>query len=196
MPLIVISDIFGKTTALDDLCADLGYPVQIIDPYDGTYMDFENQAQAYDAFMDNMGVTPYARLLASFLEKALSPATLIGFSVGAAAAWLVSGTDISDKADRAVCFYGSRIRHHLDISPVIPVDAIFPAHEPGFDVQQLTGQLSGKKKVTVHQTGYLHGFMNRVSENFDRPGYDHYMDWLRRAIASKALTAGTSKHGC
>jgi hypothetical protein len=39
--------------------------------------------------------------------------------------------------------------------------------------------LSGKPTVTVHKTPYLHGFMNRVSPNFNQTGYDVWLDRLR-----------------
>jgi len=79
--MIVVSDIFGKTPALEKLCRTIGDDVDIIDPYAGKYMGFQNEKQAYEFFMDNVSLNAYCELLQGRLEKMQSPVTLTGFSV-------------------------------------------------------------------------------------------------------------------
>ena len=180
MQRIVVSDIFGKTPALEKLCKAVGADVDVVDPYAGEYMGFGTEKQAYEFFMAHIGLNTYCDLLTSRLEKTPSPAMLIGFSVGASAAWRISGSLIPEKVPRAVCFYGSQVRHLTEIQPNIAVDHILPAHEPAFSVDEVADRLAGRKNVVLHRTTYLHGFMNEVSKNYNELGYSIYIDWLRQ----------------
>ena len=180
MQRIVISDIFGKTPALDKLCEAAGTDVDVIDPYAGEYMGFGTEKHAYEFFMAHIGLSTYCDLLTSRLEKTPSAAMLIGFSVGASAVWRISGALHPEQVPRAVCFYGSQIRHLTEIHPNTVVEHILPAYEPAFSVDEVAGRLAGRKNVVLHRTPYLHGFMNEVSKNFSELGYSTYIDWLSR----------------
>ncbi len=107
----IVSDIFGRTPALENLCKALGSNVDIIDPYAGKYMCFKTEQEAYDFFMANVGLEAYCCVLKSKLEKDSIPLILIGFSVGASAIWQVSESFSNKKIKHVVCFYGSQIRH-------------------------------------------------------------------------------------
>lgn len=176
--MIVVSDIFGKTFALERLCRAIGDDVYIIDPYAGKYMDFQNEGQAYEFFMENMGLNSYCDLLNTRLEKIQSPVILIGFSVGASAIWQISGSLSIEKVNRAVCFYGSQVRHMLKVNPSIEIEFLLPMYEPGFSVDGLESHLSDKKNVVLHRTPYLHGFMNELSMNYNKQACTRYIDWL------------------
>lgn len=178
---IIVSDIFGKTPALDRLCRAVGADVDVIDPYGGEYLGFWTEKQAYEYFMAHIGLNTYCDAVRSRLEKSPSPAMLVGFSVGASAVWRISESLDSQKVRRAVCFYGSQIRHFMEIEPSIAVDHILPFHEPAFNVDELAGSLAGKNNVVLHRTPYLHGFMNEVSKNYNELGYRTYIDWLQRS---------------
>ena len=98
--------------------------------------------------------------------------SLLGFSVGATVAWLLSG---NGKIDSATCFYGSRIRNHLDIQPSADVDLYF-CREKGFDVEEMIGTLNAKQRVfgrpDTRRTRLLFDVAlflpgNRKSEPFD-----------------------------
>jgi dienelactone hydrolase len=130
--------------------------------------------------MTHVGIPAYEQQVAACLTEIPKIDLLIGFSVGAAAVWGISGTLPPEQITRAVCFYGSRIRHAADVIPQIPMDHILPEKEPGFDIEDLAGILIGKPTVTVHRTPFLHGFMNRISPNFNQTGYDAWLDRLRR----------------
>ena len=186
MRKIVVSDIFGKTPALEQLCMAIGDDVDIIDPYDGKYMGFQTEEQAYEFFMANMGLNKYCGLLQWRLKKTPSPATLIGFSVGAAAIWRISESLSTERVKRAVCFYGSQIRHLSEITPNVEVEYVLPMHEPGFSIDELVTRLSDKKNVVLHKTAYLHGFMNKFSKNYNKLGYTKYIDWLRQSASYRS----------
>lgn len=180
MRKIVISDIFGKTSALDKLCKALGDDVDIIDPYGGKDMGFQTEEQAYEFFMANVGLKTYCYLLQSRIKKAPSPPTLIGFSVGASAIWGISESLTTEKVTNAVCFYGSQVRYLSGIIPNILINFIMPRYEPGFSVDELATRLSDMKNVVLHKTSYLHGFMNELSKNYNELGCAQYIEWLRQ----------------
>lgn len=179
MHSIVASDIFGRTTALDNLCKHIGGTVEIVDPYGGESMGFTREKDAYDYFTSRAGISDYSETLRSALNRALSPVTLVGFSVGASAIWKISGLLDRETTKRAVCFYGSQIRHYLDIEPSVKLDLILPSHETSFCIAGLAKQLSNKKNLVLHNTPYLHGFMNTLSNNYCDDGYQTYVNWLR-----------------
>lgn len=180
MNKVIVTDIFGRTNAIKDLAGAVGSVTDIIDPYHGKHMGFDTESRAYAYFMTHVGIHAYEQRLAACLDKITGIDLLIGFSVGSAAIWGISGTLRPEKISRAVCFYGSQIRHTAHIEPGIPIKHILPEKEPGFSIDDLAGILSGKKNVTVHKTPYLHGFMNLLSTNFSRTGYDVWVERLRR----------------
>jgi dienelactone hydrolase len=152
--------------------------IYIVDPYSGKFMDFKNETEAYTYFMSNVGLDYYRELLISKIHEIASSITLLGFSIGASAIWEISKDLESDIVTNAFCFYGSQIRNNLDIEPEFPVDLILPISEPHFSIPDLSKHLSKKDNVTIHQTDYLHGFMNTYSANFNKDGYDYYIKWL------------------
>jgi dienelactone hydrolase len=179
MGKVIISDIFGRTPALEDLAGAVGSVMDIIDPYGGKQMGFDDEPRAYAHFMAHVGIAAYEKILAAHLADTPPVSVLIGFSVGAAAIWGISQTLTPDKIHRAVCFYGSQIRHKPDIVPHIRIEHILPKKETGFSSDDLAAILSCKKNVTVHRTPYLHGFMNQLSPNFSGTGYAAGLERLR-----------------
>lgn len=179
MNKVIVSDIFGRTPALEALAGDAGSVTAIIDPYGGKEMGFGTESMAYEYFMAHIGIPAYKQQVAARLEESPQIDLLIGFSVGAAAVWGISGSLPQEKIARAVCFYGSQIRHDIDVVPLIPMDQILPRKEPEFDIDDLAEILIVKPTVTVHKVPFLHGFMNRVSPNFSQTGYNVWTERLR-----------------
>ncbi len=175
MHKIVVSDIFGKTSELEELCNALKAQVEIVDPYSGKFMHFKKESEAYECFMANVGIQAYSEMLLQKIASVSNPTTLIGFSVGASVIWKVSGNLNVDFIENAICFYGSQIRNHTEVNPCTNIDLIFPVSEPGFSVSELGNILSKKSRVEVYYTPYLHGFMNSLSKNFSHVGYNEYM---------------------
>lgn len=173
MTTIIVTDIFGRTEHVEKIAVYFKNSI-IIDPYDGKNILFADEAQAYQYFNENCGLDRYTEKLSLALSGRVR---LIGFSVGASAVWnvLSSGFDI----ESAVCFYGSRIRDNVEVITQCPVLAVFPAFEPSFDVDSVVAALSDKPNVEVEKTQYLHGFMNKLSVNFNAHGYLEYLHRIK-----------------
>ncbi len=180
MNKVIVTDIFGRTREIDALARAVGSVTTIIDPYDGKNLTFAAESTAHECFMTHVGIPAYGRLVATRLAEIQKIDLIIGFSVGAAAVWGISSTIPAQKIDRAVCFYGAQIRHATEVVPGFPMVHILPEKEPGFDIDGLAETLSRKPAVTIHKTGFLHGFMNPLSPNFNQAGYDDWLDRLRR----------------
>ena len=183
MSVIVISDIFGRTPALVKLCSDLPAATEILDPYEGRTMGFQQESEAYHYFMNRIGIEQYSEVLVEKCLRANSTVKLVGFSVGASAIWKVSSELSAEVVSGGFCFYGSQIRQFTSINPLFKIEMIFPKEEKNFSVNELSQLLSHKFRVNVHNTNYLHGFMNPCSTNYDQTGYEMYLQWLsKRAI--------------
>ena len=94
--------------------------------------------------------------------------------------YLESKSSESKPAKRlaAIGFYSSQIRHMSALTPKVSMRLIFPVAEQHFCVTELQNQLQEKPTVTIESSPYLHGFMNKLSMNYDREGYQHYMQRL------------------
>lgn len=179
MHYIVVSDIFGKTPALEATTRAIAESAEIIDPYQGVYRPFESEAEAYPYFSTHVGIDAYASTLDKRLKQFTQPVTLIGFSVGASALWRVSQFGSNYSVVKGYGFYGGQIRHDTEICPQFDIELIFPAHENHFSVTQVIRQLADKPKTCIHQVEYLHGFMNPLSSNYSQDGYDYWTKQLR-----------------
>ena len=183
MRRIFVADIFGKTSSLEELSCSVGGQIEIIDPYSGRFIDFTDEAEAYTYFMKNVGIDEYCKILKAKLKSISNKTELIGFSVGASAIWKISDILSPEFTVRAVCFYGSQIRNHLNINPCVEVELVLPEFEPSFNVDELAENLSESANVIIYRTQYLHGFMSYHSINFNHAGYKHYVDWLRTSAS-------------
>lgn len=178
MSIILISDIFGVTPALVQLKDELA-ATAIVDPYQGKYMNFNNEAEAYDYFTGTVGLDSYVSTVSQVLASIDSKATVIGFSVGAAAIWRLSLIKENNNIKQAFCFYGSQIRNFSQIEPCFEIHLVFPKSEAHFDVSALHNLLKEKPNVISSQVEYLHGFMNYCSDNFNKVGYQEYLKKLQ-----------------
>ncbi|MDJ0781341.1 MAG: dienelactone hydrolase family protein [Desulfosarcinaceae bacterium] len=197
MHTLIVSDIFGRTTALEKLAGQLasrhGVP-RIIDPYKGSLRNFSSEPEAYAAFQREVGLDRYIETLGSATEACTQPLRLIGFSVGATAVWALSGMADLPRGSRAICFYGAQIRHLLSVRPQMPVQMILPASEPHFDVTALADRLSATAGVACRRTAYLHGFMNRLSVNFDAAAYGVYRRRLQTEVRCEEILRDADRH--
>lgn len=183
MTLFVVADIFGRTPALEALCEKLSQAeadIRIIDPYNGVNHKFETEAEAYDYFMDKVGLKTYQTILTDRLSTSSPDIVLIGFSVGASAIWGISDQSTLNRVQKAFCFYGSQIRHQPHIQPAFDMELIFPEQEPHFDVDDLINCLAKKDRVLCIKANGLHGFMNELSTHFNPACY---ADFIKHLIA-------------
>lgn len=181
MKTIVISDIFGRTAALEQFVEEISQDALILDPYDSEFIDFKNEESAYAYFSENVGLGSYTDKLKQILLVQQDEVLLIGFSVGASAIWNVSGDESITVVKKAICYYGSQIRSNVVCNPRFPIELVFPSMERHFSVDELIHQLSGKKNESIRQVHYLHGFMNELSLNYDSQGYSEEVMYLSNA---------------
>ena len=187
MKIFLVSDIFGRTPALETICNKLSTSspdIQIIDPYNGFNHKFESQTHAYEYFMDNVGLKKYQHILKNRLTKYDANIVLIGFSVGASAIWGISHQPSLKHIQKAFCFYGSQIRQNINIHPLFDIELIFPKQEPHFNVDELINLLHKKALVTCIKTNGRHGFMNKLSTHFNPDFYKDFIQHLRTYLAS------------
>ena len=175
---IIVSDIFGKTEALEMLASEIPGDVEILDPYNGEVMGFDSEHDAYSYFTSKVGLEAYTAKLSDRIKASESNVSLIGFSVGASAIWRLSKEPALRKIPNAVLFYSSQIRHDTEIEPVFPICLIFPASESHFSVKTLIQTLQQKTRVEIHHSSYLHGFMNLHSKNYNAAAYKKYKQAL------------------
>jgi len=188
--LLVVSDIFGVTPALQALADTLkptGHDVFIVDPYEGFIKNFADEALAYACFSQNVGVEGYAEHLSSVIDTLTQHPdskikAIIGFSVGGSALWKISDSSLIESVEQAYCFYAGQIRHYTDINPKIKSTIIFPESEPHFSVDLLETKIETLTEVSTIRCSYLHGFMNTHSRNFNETAYTHYTSWLCNKI--------------
>jgi dienelactone hydrolase len=173
--LLVAADIYGITPALRALTAALGAKTEWLSPWEGEGSPHATEQASHSAFVAGPGLDAYAERIA--LAAAGEPVTLVGFSVGATAGWLFAAGQHCAPESRLVLFYGSRIRHYLDLRPRCRVEAIFAEHEAAFDPQAVAAAIASETVRTVVVPGAAHGFMNALS-----PGYD-------AALAGRQLAA-------
>jgi len=178
---IIISDIFGKTQVLEGLTHLLCINSEIIDPYQGKSLVFTDENQAYQYFVENVGIEDYAKLIKDKLVSVKQPTKVIAFSVGASSVWQVSALIKNKNILDITCFYGSQIRHNVEVKPDIPMKLILPKYEEHFSINELAIKLRGKPNVMLEHCNYLHGFMNKLSVNFNEVGYCYYLKRLKES---------------
>lgn len=195
MKIIIATDIFGKTPALEQLAATISENAVILEPYNGRHMDFDSEGEVYTYFTENVGLGCYGELVEEYVSSCSEKLLLIGFSIGASAIWNLSENRDLSNISEAICFYGSQIRNRTDVTPTFPIQMVFPKAERHFSVRQLIDQIENKKNVSVRQVPYFHGFMNEKSENFNLNGYEQGMEILAKKICEQRSKAvkGSSK---
>ncbi|XPV69820.1 MAG: hypothetical protein ACNI25_04425 [Halarcobacter sp.] len=142
-------------------------------------MDFKNEAEAYSYFINKVGLDKYLSKLLEVIPSISLDTILIGFSVGASVIWNLSANPLVKSISCGICYYGSQIRNFKEVNPLFEVELIFPKMETHFDVLQLQSELSKKENVKTSKVGYLHGFMNFYSSNYNKVAYWEQLNYLR-----------------
>ncbi|WP_286272714.1 hypothetical protein [Thalassotalea hakodatensis] len=187
---IVLSDIFGRTGALEKFVDALPFSSIIVDPYNGKKMTFADEQQAYQYFTEHVGLEGYTEKLHQVLLNTNYNVQLIGFSVGASIIWRISDRHYEGIIQNAFLFYGSQIRHSLDIEPTFAVNVICPIKERHFDITAFKLAITDKNKVNIIQSHYLHGFMNECSTNFDLEGYRKFKQFIVKYSTDPNIISG------
>lgn len=182
MRIIIAADIFGKTDALGDVAASLPFATEVISPYADSELSFHDEQEGYNYFSEHVGIETYANGLLKHILKSSEAVMLIGFSVGAAVMWYLAGRNTLNNVIFGIGFYGSQIRHFNEAEPSFPIHLVFPESEEHFCVDTLIKGVSQYQAVSVEQSAYLHGFMNRRSANFNAEAYEIYLQKLKEKI--------------
>ena len=179
---LIASDIFGKTDALRQLAEDLPGESKILDPYGGKTTTFADEAHAYNVFNQQVGHDNYAESLRREINNTEGAFQLLGFSAGATACWRNACDEKDAGLRQVICIYGSQIRHHCHLQPAVPTMLVLPARESSFDVTEHAEALAKIPLTTLRKTPYLHGYMNRLSLNFNKDGYGETLNWLKTVL--------------
>lgn len=186
-PVIIVSDIFGHNDYLKQLIADCRFSsaVTIVDPYDGRCLEFDGQTDAYECFTHNGGLDALTCKVKTLISTLSQPCFLIGFSAGASAIWRVlADSEHADMIEGGLCFYPGQIRYHLDLTPLSPVELIFPSHEAHFDLQPVMELVRLLPNTLCQQLDAQHGFMNRQLVEFDEGIYNEFCQNLSQKKGS------------
>jgi len=168
MNIIIITDIFGLTPALLTLSQTLKANT-IVDPYQGQQLAFENEADAYAYFSENVGLDAYLAQLQKIVSLAPIESILIGFSIGATTMWRLSETTLANRIEQGFGFYGGQIRKYTDI-------------KPHFSIDELQNTLDQTQRVKMLNSNYYHGFMNIYSDNYHEDAYHQQVKRLLSII--------------
>ena len=169
--IIVLHEIYGISPHINWICKQYlaaGYEVLCPDFVKSRdYFDYSGEGEAYQYFVEHIGFPSMVHEVKTILMKARSEYKnifLLGFSVGATAAWICSETE---NADGVICYYGSRIRGYQNVTPKCPILLIFAKDERSFNVSELTSTLVQKQFVNVHVLNGEHGFSDPFSRHFN-----------------------------
>lgn len=180
MQIVLATDIFGLTSHVEVFAAHLRQKVgmcEIFSPFNGL-QSFADEGQAYQFFLRAGGIEAYSEKIEGGVQAVESPQVCVGFSAGAAALWRVLSRPGSGNIERAILFYGSQIRDTAELQPQCETLLVFPAEEPHFSVPKLIKRLQGRPGINCTQVPWQHGYMNRLSRNFDLEGYHRTLAWL------------------
>lgn len=170
--VIVLHEIYGINPHIKWICEQyLAAGFNVLCPNfmnSSDYFPYSREEEAYQYFVKHIGFSSMAHEVKTILMKARSDykyVFLLGFSVGATAAWICSETDKA--ADGVICYYGSRIRDYQNISPKCPILLILAKEEKSFNVAELTSALGQKQFVSVHVINGKHGFSDPFSKHYN-----------------------------
>jgi len=201
--IIFVADIFGLTDEFEHFClqtithvkqllteADsLAVKCHMIGPYQKQPALFSCEQDAYQYFTKNITLDGYVKKLEQKLLAVTGSKLLVGFSVGGSAIWQLYSQNNNqnniEKSLGAICFYSSQIRHMTRLTPHIPIRLILPSEEQHFSVQELRKSLQKNPAVTLEQSAYLHGFMNKLSANFQPNGYRDYRKKIAELLSQQ-----------
>ncbi|KGK88099.1 DeoR faimly transcriptional regulator [Desulfosporosinus sp. HMP52] len=187
--VIVLHEIYGINPHIKWVCKqylESGYDVLCPDFLKGKeFFNYNREGEAYQYFIEHIGFNSMTEEFEKILKKAHSNykrVYLLGFSVGATAAWLCSG--LESTVDGAICYYGSRIRDYEFINPKCPVLLIWAKEEKFFDVLELSNALKTKPFVSTHILDGKHGFSDPFSKNYNEQSQKTAQDLVSRFLSS------------
>jgi dienelactone hydrolase len=148
----------------------------------------DSEEEVYKSFFKHVGFERAASQIKESIEEnrgKYKNIYVVGFSVGATAAWLCSD---HEAVSVVLCFYGSRIRDYVEMNPTSPALLFFSNKEKSFDVHPLINQLEkkGNEYIDIHLFDANHGFANPYSKAFCQEAYDESFSILKEVITTPA----------
>ncbi|MFK4765930.1 dienelactone hydrolase family protein [Desulfobaculum sp. SPO524] len=192
MQILLATEIWGRTPHVDmmaDTFRRVAASVTVVDPYGGADQGFVSEGEAYARYVETGGLEAYTNRVRDMLATLHGPVALVGFSAGAGAVWAVSRETPPVPLLAVLCFYGSAIRTMMDTPPQVPTDAIFPAHEPHYCVDDVICVLNRAPHVHCHTTPHGHGFMNPLSVNYAPSAAAKWLVWAQTRLTTVAKNA-------
>jgi len=174
MRTLIVTDIFGKTDGIEVFSAQFHGEVKIISPYENLDIARHcSEKHIYEYFIKNLGHDAYSdKVQAALIE--FCPDFIISFSAGATACWRALARTPLKRVHKMIAFYPGQIRHFTDLNPNCHVDIYFPEQEKHFDLKPVINTLNAIPCLSVYKTRYLHGFMNKLSDNYNVDAYSHF----------------------
>ncbi|CAM3985174.1 hypothetical protein [Pseudoalteromonas byunsanensis] len=182
MVTLIVSDIYGHTANLDAFANELVGGIVICSPYDTKQsIRQRDEEDVYTQFVNTVGHDNYM----SKVERAIAlhrPQLVIAFSAGASAAWRAIAHMQSGQPKKLIGFYPGQIRNYVDVQPKCQVDLLFPQQEEHFELTPVIQTLQKMANVNCTRTRYNHGFMNALSNQFNKYAYLHYTHLCEQQI--------------
>lgn len=190
--VVLLHEIYGINNhilSIYNKFRDEGYDTYRIDLLNGKTFNYDKAEEAYSYFMNEIGFENAKLKVLNYISANLrnyDKVFLLGYSIGATAAWLCS--EEKGLVSGVIGYYGSRVRDYLNVEPKVPVLFFFPLKERGFEISPLIDKLKNKEKVWVYQFEGLHGFADSNSEY-----YDYKSKYLSEKILDEFITCRTNK---
>ncbi|WP_050180105.1 dienelactone hydrolase family protein [Domibacillus robiginosus] len=169
--VIVLHEIWGVNLHIKGVCRTLlACQLDVYCPDllgNSTHFTYGQENEAYTFFKEQVGFEKAAgqvKALIAECRQQYKKVFLVGFSAGAAVAWICSG---EKGVTGVIGFYGSRIRDYLFVTPACPVLLFFPESEPAFKVSEVIKALDHPLVQTV-QYKAAHGFSDPFSSNYNQ----------------------------
>ena len=193
--VIIAADIFGTSPEFKTLCQQISLAeagstainYHVVGPYQTQPNSFSSEKSAYQYFIEHAGVEAYSEKLLSIIEASSGLKLLIGFSVGGSAIWRLAPKLASSGVISTICFYSSQIRHMSEIETTVPCQLVLPNSEEHFSVNELKAKMENKQQVNVEQCCYQHGFLNKLSNNYNQSGAKQYTRNIQKFITKACL---------
>ena len=175
--IVMATDLHGVSDELRQQCESMTHqPIIWLSPWDTALNPYADEKTAHAVFLEQDGFTAYAdKIRATMVQQGEKVTDLLGFSVGATAAWLYASDEPVPQDLRVWLFYGSRIRDYLDRQPRCRVQTIWAEHEPSFNPMELSAQLRACGISAELVSGAAHGFMNPNSAAYSEQLLHDYL---------------------
>ena len=169
--IIIVHEIYGVNSHIFGVCNEFfNHEFDVICPNILERKDsfgYFEEKEEYENFIKNIGFIKMVEIIKTIFNEnsfKYKKIFLLGFSVGATAAWILSSMLDFEKV---ICYYGSRIRDYLDIKPKCEILAFFSDKEQ-FDLYNLIEKMESINNVKLCILTGEHGFADPFSKQYNR----------------------------